>query len=155
MKNLLSLIFLAIFSLSISAQDFDFVNAPVNPIGFKQKKEHYKLKGDIYASEGKIFDRKGNLVYNFGTRYYYDNSGRITGNNYNDEFEYDYKGNIIRFKYPSGSEYNYQFNSKNLLTYEKNTYGDERTYKYDSQNRVTEMVHKKKGRTKPNQIFQL
>lgn len=145
MKNLLSLIFLAIFSLTISAQEIDFVNAPVNPIGFKQKKEHYNLKGDIYASEGKIFDRKGNLVYNFGTRYYYDNSGRITGNNYNDEFEYDYKGNIIRFKYPSGSEYNYQFNNKNLLTYEKNTYGDERTYKYDSQNRVTEMVHKKKG----------
>lgn len=145
MKNLLSLIFLATFSLSISGQSFDFVNAPVNPLGFKHKKEHFFLKGDIYASDGKIFDKNGNLIYNFGTRYYYDNSGRITGNNYDDEFEYDSRGNIIRYKYKSGSEYNYQFNSKNLLTYEKNTYGDEKTYKYDSQNRVIEMVYKKKG----------
>ena len=145
MKNLLSLIFLATFSLSISAQEIDFINAPVNPIGFKHKKEHFSLKGDIYASEGKIFDRKGNLVYNFGTRYYYDNSGRIIGNNYDDTFEYDSRGNIIRYKYKSGSEYNYQFNSKNLLTYEKNTYGNEKNYKYDSQNRVIEMVSKKNG----------
>jgi hypothetical protein len=145
MKNLLSLIFLATFSLSISGQSFDFVNAPVNPLGFKHKKEHFFLKGDIYASDGKIFDKNGNLIYNFGTRYYYDNSGRITGNNYDDEFEYDSRGNIIRYKYKSGSEYNYQFNTQNLLVYEKNTYGDEKTYKYDSKNRVTEMVYKKKG----------
>ena len=129
MKNLLSLIFLATFSLSISGQSFDFVNAPVNPLGFKHKKEHFFLKGDVYASDGKIFDKNGNLIYNFGTRYYYDNSSRITGNNYDDEFEYDSRGNIIRYKYKSGSEYNYQFNTQNLLVYEKNTYGDEKTYK--------------------------
>lgn len=145
MKTLLGFIFFAVFSLTISAQDFDFIDAPVNPVGFKHKKDHFNLKGDIYASGGKIFDRKGNLVYNFGTRYYYDSSGRITGNNYDDEFEYDSRGNIIRFKYKSSSEYNYQFNTNNLLVYEKNTYGEEKTHKYDSQNRIIETVIKKKG----------
>ena len=145
MKTLLNFIFLATICLNVSAQDYDFINAPVNPLGFKYKKEHFSLKGDIYASEGKIFDRKGNLVYNFGTRYYYDNSGKIIGNNYDDEFEYDSRGNITKHKYKSGSEYNYQFNDKNLLVYEKNTYGEEKTYKYDNQNRVVELVYKKKG----------
>ncbi|WP_046756204.1 MORN repeat-containing protein [Kordia jejudonensis] len=145
MKNITFLIlFFLVFQIT-QAQKIDMVNAPRNPIGFKHKKEHFFLRGDIYASSGKIFDVQGNLVYNYGTRYYYDNNGKITGNNYDDTFEYDSRGNIIKFKYKSGSLSNYTFNAKNLLVFEKNTYGDEKTYTYDSQDRIIKTVIDKKG----------
>lgn len=129
----------------MKAQKIDMNNAPRNPIGFKHKKEHFFLRGDIYASSGKIFDKKGNLVYNYGTRYYYDANGRITGNNYNDFFEYDSRGNIIKFKYKSGSENTYRFNNNKLLVYEKSSYGDEKTYTYDKHDRLIKTTIKKKG----------
>ncbi|MFK7749621.1 MAG: MORN repeat-containing protein [Kordia sp.] len=145
MKNkVLILLFCFGYQLTI-AQKIDMVNAPRNPIGFKHKKEHFSLRGDMYASSGKIFDNNGNLTYNYGTRYYYDQNGRITGNNYDDQLEYDARGNIILFKYKSGSVSNYVFNTKNLLTFEKNTYGEEKKYTYDSQDRIIKTVINKKG----------
>lgn len=70
MKAILtSISFLLLFQIGF-AQKVDMVNAPRNPIGFKWKKEHFFLRGDIYTSAGKIFDRNGNLEYNYGTRYY-------------------------------------------------------------------------------------
>ncbi|MFD1061931.1 MORN motif precursor [Winogradskyella litorisediminis] len=140
---------LLIILLSIQfgfSQVIDMVNAPRNPIGFKHKKEHFYLKGDIYSSAGKIFDKAGNIIYNYGTRYYYENNdGRITGNNYGDEFKYDSRGNIIKFKYKSGSTNEYKFDSNYLLVFEKNSYGDEKFYTYDSQNRIIKEVINKKG----------
>ncbi|MEM6686385.1 MAG: MORN motif precursor, partial [Bacteroidota bacterium] len=128
MKNI-AIILLTCFFYQLSfAQKIDMVNAPRNPIGFKHKKEHFFLRGDIYASAGKIFDQKGNLTFNYGTRYYYDANGRITGNNYDDSFEYDSRGNIIKFQYKSGSASEYKFNAKGLMIYEKSSYGDEKTY---------------------------
>ncbi|WP_047549693.1 MORN repeat-containing protein [Psychroserpens sp. Hel_I_66] len=125
---------------STSAQVVDMINAPRNPIGYKHKKEHFNLKGDIYSSAEKIFDRDGKLLYNYGTRYYYNNQGKIIGNNYNDTFSYDNRGRIIMFMYHSGSKNTYAFNDKNLLTYETNTYGEDKTYVYDSQNRIIKTI---------------
>lgn len=135
--------FLTIFKTY--SQKIDWENAPRNPIGFKHKKEHFNLKGDIYASSGKIFDRNGNLTYNFGSFYYYDNNEKIIGNNYNDAFKYDDRGNIILFRYNSGSTNTYAFNTKNLLVNETNTYNEDKTYTYDSQNRIIKSVVNRKG----------
>ena len=141
----LAFFILLIFFYGTTAQSIDFTKAPRNPIGFKHKKEHFFLHGDIYASSGKTFDKQGNLVYNYGTRYYYDNNGKIIGNNYDDTFEYDNRGNVIKFQYKSGSTSTYKFNDKNLLTYEKNTYGEEKTHTYDSKDRIVKTVINKKG----------
>jgi len=153
MKNLLLIFFALLVFQPIEAQKIDFLNAPRNPIGFKHKKGHFFLRGDIYASAGKIFDENGNLIYNFGTRYYYDNSGKITGNNYGDIFEYDSSGNIVKFQYKSGSTSWYTFNSKGLLIYEKTTYGDEKKYTYDSQNRLIKTSIDKKGKLSQTRTF--
>lgn len=145
MKNTrLGIIFFFIFQISI-AQVVDMINAPRNPIGYKYKKEHYNLKGDIYASGGKIFDRNGNLTYNFGAFYYYDNNGKIIGSNYDDTFKLDDRGNITMFRYNSGGTNTYAFNNKNLLVNETNTYNEDKTYTYDSQNRIIKTVINRKG----------
>ncbi|MEM6719449.1 MAG: MORN motif precursor [Bacteroidota bacterium] len=153
MKNILVSMLFVFLCQSVVAQKIDMVNAPRNPIGFKHKKEHFFLRGDIYASAGKIFDKKGNLTFNYGTRYYYDSNGKITGNNYNDTFEYDASGNIIKFQYKSGSASKYQFNSKGLLVYEKSSYGDEKTYTYDNKNRIIKTSIKKKGKLSQEREF--
>lgn len=144
MKNLIVL-FTFFFSLTVFSQKTDWTNAPRNPIGFKHNKEHFNLKGDIYSSGGRIFDKLGNLVYNYGTRYYYDSNGKIIGNNYNDTFEYDSNGNVSMFKFSSGSISNYTFNHKNQLIFEKNTYGDQKTHTYDSKNRLIKTIVSRKG----------
>lgn len=121
------------------------IEAPKNPIGFKWKKEHFFLKGDIYASGGKTFDRNGNLTYNYGTHYYYDANNKIIGNNYDDKIECDSRGNIVKYQYKDGSTNYYQFDNKNLLMYEKNSYDEEKTYTYDNRNRLVKTVMNKKG----------
>ncbi len=126
------------------AQKVDFINAPYNPIGYKTHKSHFNLKGDIFASGRKLFLPDGKLFYNFGTRYYYEDN-RIVGNNYGDIFEYDSNGNIIKFQYKNGSTLNYKFNDRNLLIYEKDSYGDEKTYVYDNQDRLISTTINKKG----------
>ncbi|WP_420574943.1 MORN motif precursor [Kordia sp.] len=153
MKHIvIALLFCLICQLAI-AQKIDMDNAPRNPIGFKHKKEHFFLRGDIYTSAGKIFDESGNLVYNYGTRYYYDTNGRISGNNYGDTFKYDARGNIISFSYKSGSTTTYKFNEKGLLSYEKNSYGDEKIYTYDAKGRVVKATIKKKGKLDQERTF--
>jgi len=56
MKNTIYIIFFCFISQLIIAQKADLVNAPSNPTGFKWHKDHFELKGDIYASGEKIFD---------------------------------------------------------------------------------------------------
>jgi hypothetical protein len=153
MKNTIVCLVVTFLCQTAFAQKIDFENAPRNPIGFKHKKEHFFLRGDIYSSAGKIFDQSGNLIFNYGTRYYYDANGRITGNNYDDTFEYDSRGNIVKFQYKSGSASLYRFNSKNLLTYEKSSYGDEKDYVYDSKNRIIKTIIKKKGKLSQERTF--
>lgn len=136
-------ILLLIASLA-SAQKIDLVNAPRNPTGFKSHKEHYNLRGDIFSSDGKLFLPDGKLYYNYGTHYYYENN-RISGNNYGDVFEYDSRGNIIKFQYKNGSTNTYKFNEKNLLIFEKNTYGEDKTHTYDNRDRIISTTMNKKG----------
>jgi hypothetical protein len=145
MKKFTAIIILTLSFQIVFPQKIDMINAPRNPIGFKHKKEHFFLKGDIYASSGKIFNKNGGLTYNYGTRYYYDDAGKITGNNYGDAIEYDNKGNISMYQYKSGSINNYSFSNKNLLVFQKNTYGEEKSYAYDSQDRLVKTIINKKG----------
>ncbi|AGC77677.1 hypothetical protein LX97_02140 [Nonlabens dokdonensis] len=143
-KPILAICLFLIFTPNLIAQKVDFVNAPRNPIGFKAHKKHFNLEGDIFTSAGKLFLPDGKLVYNYGTRYYYEND-RIVGNNYEDTFEYDAKGNIIKFKYKNGSTTTYGFNEKDLLVYEKNTYDEEKTHTYDSKDRIISTTVNKNG----------
>ncbi|WP_298510325.1 MORN motif precursor [uncultured Kordia sp.] len=153
MKNIVLMLLFCLMCQLTKAQKIDMVNAPRNPIGFKHKKEHFFLRGDIYSSSGKIFDQKGNLIFNYGTRYYYNANGRITGNNYDDTFEYDSRGNIIKFKYKSGGITTYKFSPKDLLVHEKSSYGDEKTYTYDNKDRLSSTIIKKKGKLSQKRLF--
>ncbi len=45
------------------AQKVDWVNAPMNPIAFEYKKEHFNLKGDVYSYGKRDFSEEGNLIY--------------------------------------------------------------------------------------------
>ena len=63
MKNIVFAIFLGLMCQMTVAQKIDKENAPRNPIGFKHKKEHFFLDGDIYASDGKIFVSLGFVVF--------------------------------------------------------------------------------------------
>lgn len=145
MKNIVLIVLFCFMCQLAMAQKIDMVNAPRNPIGFKHKKAHFFLRGDIYTSSGKIFDRSGNLIYNYGTRYYYNQNGEIIGNNYGDQCEYDSRGNIIKFQYKNGSLSEYTFNNKDLLIFEKTSYGEEKSYAYDSQERIVKIIVNKKG----------
>ncbi|MCH2195543.1 MORN motif precursor [Kordia sp.] len=153
MKNIVFILLYCFMCQLTIAQKIDIENAPRNPIGFKHKKEHFFLRGDIYSSAGKIFDKKGNLTFNYGIRYYYDTNGRITGNNYNDTLEYDSRGNKTKFKYKNGSTSIYKFNANDLLVYEKSSYGDEKTYTYDTKNRLIKTSIKKKGKLSQKRLF--
>lgn len=139
------IILICLLTLNLSiGQTIDFEEAPRNPVGFKWKKEHFNLKGDIYSSDAKIFNPDGTLFENYGTIYYYKN-GLITGNNYGDSFKLDDQGNVISFTYVSGSTTEYRFDSRNRLTYEKNSSGDAKTYSYDDRDRLIETKVERNG----------
>lgn len=143
MKNII-LLTLCCFLFQISnAQKADMSNAPLNPLGFKWHKDQYGLKGDIYASGEKKFDRNGNIIVSYGTEYYYEN-GKLIGNNYGDTYKTDARGNVIEQRFNNKSNY-YTFNNQNLLIKEENIYDEVNTHTYDNQGRISKSVVVKKG----------
>lgn len=133
---LLILIFFSGLSSSIFAQKVDFLNAPVNPIAFKFKKEHFNLQGPISRYENNLFNEDGYLIQSLdsGTTYQY-----IDGKLVNDSDGIKYKVNSLGY-ITSIIGYldittNYKYNNKGLLIYEGNKYEYE-TFTYDSNDRL-------------------
>ncbi len=143
MKAILTLIGLFI-SMSIYSQKTDWVNAPLNPIAFEYKLEHFNLKGDIYANRKQMFSKEGLMIFEnqFSTesflyknnQLYADTSGRL--------FEFNSQGYISKMTYASSGvqTQSYTYNNKGLLIKVTNTKGYNAVYDYDINNRLIKSV---------------
>lgn len=136
MKRLALILFCAI-SFSVFSQKVDWVNAPVNPIAFKYKLEHFKLKGDVFKYDNKYyFNKEGFLVsksdFQGDKTYEYEN-GKLKG------YETNGAGYISK-----DGNYQYSYNNKGLLiemTETRKNYGQPdvvnlNKYTYDNQSRL-------------------
>ncbi|MCB0446432.1 MAG: hypothetical protein KDD03_02780 [Gelidibacter sp.] len=139
MKSLLTVIGLFIY-MNVYSQKTDWVNAPLNPIAFEYKLEHFNLKGDVYASKSNIFSKDGLVIYENGistkqflyknNQLYADTEGRL--------FEVNKEGYVTKMTYASAGVHtqSYIYNSKGLLTNVTNTKGYVANYEYDTKGRV-------------------
>lgn len=123
------------------AQYIDLVNAPMNPIAFEYKKEHFNLKGDVYSYGYKVFSKEGKLIYengiSRGLHYLYknglpyaDTEGRL--------YEFNSQGYLSKKTYASlgVQTQTYTYNAKGLISTVVNTKGYNATYEYDDNGRL-------------------
>ena len=102
------------------AQKVDWVNAPMNPIAFEYKKEHFNLKGDVYSYGKRVFSEKGNLIYektsSNGVHYLYKN-GLLYANSEGRLYEFNSQGYLTKLTYASlGIQtINYTYNAKGFV----------------------------------------
>lgn len=123
------------------AQKVDWVNAPMNPIAFEYKKQHFNLKGDVYAYGRRVFSEEGNLIYDKtssnGVHYLYKN-GLLYANSEGRLYEFNSQGFLTKLTYASlgVKNINYAYNSKGLLIKQTGSEGFNATYEYDSFGRL-------------------
>jgi len=123
------------------AQKVDWVNAPMNPIAFEYKKEHFNLKGDVYAHGRRVFSEDGNLIYektsSNGVHYLYKN-GLLFANSEGRLYEFNSQGYLTKLTYASLGikNINYTYNSKGLLIKQTGSEGFNAIYEYDSFGRL-------------------
>lgn len=123
------------------AQKVDWVNAPMNPIAFEYKKEHFNLNGDVYAYGRRVFSEEGNLIYEKrsinGVHYLYKN-GLLYANSEGRLYEFNSQGYLTKLTYASSGiqTINYTYNAKGLLIKEVGSKGLYNSYEYDSFGRL-------------------
>lgn len=145
MKKLVLVIFLVIVGFKSQAQKIDWVNAPMNPIALKYKKEHFNLKGDVYAYRQNVFSKEGMLIYEFslsrGLHYLYKN-GVLYADTEGRLYEFNSQGYLVKYTYASlGIQtQRYTYNAKGLLTNLSNTKGYNVTYNYDEKGRLIKSI---------------
>lgn len=141
MKKLTSILFLLSVALSVFAQKTDWVNAPMNPIALQYKKEHFNLKGDVYAHKEKVFSKDGMLIYEYGIseglHYLYKN-GLLYEDTDGKLYEFNNKRLLVKHTYAySGIQTKtFLYNSADLLVSVKNTQGYSADYEYDDKGRL-------------------
>ncbi|MCK7589678.1 hypothetical protein M0G43_03755 [Subsaxibacter sp. CAU 1640] len=114
----LALALLCAINLTAFSQQVDWVNAPMNPIAFAYKLEHFQLKGDVAYYNGRHFDTNGLMV---------------SLSNYADYADYFYENGKLA-EDSNGSRYN--FNDQGYISYRKNY-----TYEYDSKGYLTAEIY--------------
>jgi|GEM_PF-1243756 len=115
MKNL-ALVLLCTINLTAFSQKVDWVNAPLNPIAFAYKLEHFQLKGDVAYYNGRHFDADGMMILLSNradyVNYFYEN-GELAADSKGSRYNFNDQGYISYRK-----NYTYEYNSKGLITAE-------------------------------------
>lgn len=126
MKTNLTVLFVCLFTATITAQNVDWVNAPYNPIPQGADLKFHNLKGDVLqVNTLDYFNRKGEW-------FSYDGSEKV---------EKDVKGRVIAFT-TRFKTINYKYDNKgNLIS------ADAVTYEYDTKNRLIKAVFKNQTTT--------
>lgn len=139
-KNILFLLGLFLIGNSSFAQYIDWVNAPLNPVAFKYKKEHFNIKGDVYAFGTSVFSKEGNLIFenNLIPKHYLYKNGKLDSDTEGHSYEFDERGLLVKhiFPYMGIQTQTYTYNEKGLLTHVSSTRNYQATYTYDEQGRV-------------------
>ena len=140
MKNVIYLLAI-VFSFNIYAQKIDFVNAPLNPIAVKYKREHFNLQGDVYGFGHQIFTEDGYLIIDnndVGSKVYSYDNNKLIHNTYGETYTYNAQGYIAEHTYASlgVKTLKFQYNSKGLLIKKEYVNNSSITYEYDDLNRL-------------------
>ena len=153
MKTLLFLLCFVSYTLAFAQYNINWVEAPLNEIPIKYKKEHFNLKGPIKTYQfyrTTTFDKEGYLIYGvFGSNFeftYNQNHKLISTSSWlGDAFKplyplvLDAKGRIIEKKVFNNSEiYTYDANGNWTGTIDQygNRIVNSFIYNYDTKNRV-------------------
>ncbi len=135
----------------VLSQHVDFVNAPLNPIALKYKKEHFNLKGDVFGYNKLLFDEKGFLIQEreFEISKYLYKNGLPFATTLGKSFYYNSNGFVEKITFPfSGFQTEtFTYDSNGLLIEIKSTYSSSnKTYDYDSNHRLIKSIEN--GKTK-------
>ncbi|KJD31215.1 hypothetical protein PK35_15360 [Tamlana nanhaiensis] len=144
MKTLKGLSFLITLLLAFNAysQKVDFVNAPLNPIAFKYKLEHFNLKGDVYSAGFKdgfknmpVFSRSGHCIKS--TLHYNYENGILKGNG-GHTYTVNEAGYITKIRYFGGATETFVYENGLIVSNDHvyNTKHSITKYTYDNKNRL-------------------
>ena len=140
MKRTFLLLISIITGSGIFAQKIDWVNAPLNPTGFKYKKEHFNLKGDVYSNGSYVFSKEGYLLYenSLSSKHFIYKDGKLASDTEGQTYEYDSRGYLTKYTFANLGiqSQSYTYNAQGLLTGVSNTMGYNVTYTYDAQGRL-------------------
>ncbi|MWW25741.1 toxin-antitoxin system YwqK family antitoxin [Algibacter lectus] len=120
----------------VFAQKIDLENAPLNPIAFQFKREHFNLKGAVSRWDNLYFNEDGYLIKNStGNCTYKYVNGKLVSDNKGNKYTVNSKDYIIGVIDKYGDTTDYKYNAEGLLIYEGDKY-ENKTYTYDSKNRL-------------------
>ncbi|MEM0519074.1 hypothetical protein [Aequorivita flava] len=142
-----SISWIFLISITVNAQKIDWVKAPLNPMAFEYKLEHFNLPKGVFAFQDKTFNKDGsvNTALNFdrGVKYFYEN-GVLKTNSLQEKFEFNYQGYITKFSRPGAGNsgiWTYTYNNKGLLVEQQNQ-EFKTTYAYDNEDRIISQSYK-------------
>ncbi len=140
-KRIFLISWIYFIAINVHAQKIDWEKAPVNPIAFSYKLEHFNLPKGVFAYKEQTFTKDGsiNTTLNFdrGVKYFYEN-GVLKNTSGQEKFEYNAQGYISKYSRPGASSsgiWNYKYNNKGLIIERQN---EDRitTYQYDGDDRI-------------------
>lgn len=152
MKHITTIILL--FSISFpfaNAQHLDFVNAPMNNVGFKWHKKHFGLKGPVSKYKRLHFNEDGYLIKDYFD-YFYDKEDRLISSKSGDTFTVNPKGLLIIQSQESG-DIHYIFNDKGLLISRPGYSGYTHNFTYDNKNRVIKVEELENGISTEERLY--
>ncbi len=140
-KVIFSISWIFFIAITVNAQKIDWVKAPLNPITFAYKLEHFNLPKGVFAYKEQTFNKDGsvNTALNFerGVKYFYEN-GLLKNTSGQEKFEYNAQGYISKYSRPGAGTsgiWKYLYNNKGLLV-ERQNQEYTTTFIYDSEDRI-------------------
>jgi hypothetical protein len=142
--KIIILLFLSLFGINTFAQNVDWVNAPINPIALKYKKEHFNIKGDVYAYGYTVFSKEGLMIYESGVyaKHYLYKDAKPYADTEGMLYEFNSQGYLSKmtYAYLGVQTQTYTHNAKGLLTKVINTKGYNSMFDYDEKGRLIKSI---------------